>query len=68
MSCKRARLFRKGEMVQVCSERDILSTLAADGTLDGLPFMPEMRTYCGAPSRYSVARKRSASRGVASDG
>jgi hypothetical protein len=34
-------------MVQVCSEHDILSTLAADGTLDGLPFMPEMRTYCG---------------------
>ena len=35
----------------VRSREEILSTLDADGTLDGLPFMPEMLDWCGKPFR-----------------
>ena len=34
--------LRKGDLVEVRSEEEILRTLDADGKLDGLPFMPEM--------------------------
>ncbi len=43
---KRLRL-RAGEWVEVRSASEILSTLDADGALDGLPFMPEMLALCG---------------------
>jgi hypothetical protein len=39
--------FRAGDRVVVRSPAEILSTLDADGTLDGLPFMPEMLEWCG---------------------
>ena len=39
-------------MVEVRSEEEILRTLDADGKLDGLPFMPEMLSFCG--QRYRV--------------
>jgi hypothetical protein len=39
--------LRPGEWVQVKSEGEILATLDDRGTLDGLPFMPEMRQFCG---------------------
>jgi hypothetical protein len=39
--------LRAGDRVVVRSETEILATLDADGTLDGLPFMPEMREWCG---------------------
>jgi hypothetical protein len=45
------RRFRIGDRVSVRSAADILSTLDADGTLDGLPFMPEMLDWCGKPFR-----------------
>jgi hypothetical protein len=45
------RRFRVGDHVSVRSAADILSTLDADGTLDGLPFMPEMLDWCGKPFR-----------------
>lgn len=38
---------RAGDLVQVRSAAEIMATLSADGTLDGLPFMPEMLHYCG---------------------
>lgn len=41
------RLLRKGEVVQVRSREEILATLDPDGTLGGLPFMPEMLQYAG---------------------
>jgi len=41
------RRFRAGDRVLVRSPEEILSTLDADGTLDGLPFMPEMLDWCG---------------------
>ncbi len=43
--------FRAGDRVIVRSREEILSTLDADGTLDGLPFMPEMLDWCGKPFR-----------------
>jgi hypothetical protein len=36
-----------GERVRVRPAREILSTLDERGTLDNLPFMPEMVKYCG---------------------
>lgn len=45
------RRFRAGDRVLVRSPEEILSTLDADGTLDGLPFMPEMLHWCGRPFR-----------------
>ena len=43
--------FHSGDQVTVRSPEEILSTLDADGTLDGLPFMPEMLEWCGKSLR-----------------
>ncbi|MEX0679220.1 MAG: hypothetical protein WD063_19245 [Pirellulales bacterium] len=43
------------EWVEVRSASEILATLEEDGTLDGLPFMPEMLACCGR--RYQVYRR-----------
>jgi hypothetical protein len=43
--------LRAGDRVIVRSPEEILSTLDADGALDGLPFMPEMLDWCGKPFR-----------------
>ena len=40
-----------GNWVAVRSASEILSTLDANGTLDGLPFMPEMLGWCGKSFR-----------------
>ena len=47
--------FRAGDRVVVRSAQEILSTLDADGTLHGLPFMPEMLEWCGKP--YTIQRR-----------
>jgi hypothetical protein len=39
--------FRAGDQVLVRSPAEILSTLDGNGTLDGVPFMPEMLDWCG---------------------
>src|SRR6266849_5955985 len=39
--------LRVGDVVEVRSEQEILETLDARGTLEGLPFMPEMLKYRG---------------------
>lgn len=39
--------FRTGDFVEVRSKEEILATLSPDGTLDGMPFMPEMLQYAG---------------------
>jgi hypothetical protein len=39
--------LRPGDWVVVKSEEEILATLDERGCLDGLPFMPEMRRFCG---------------------
>jgi hypothetical protein len=47
--------FRAGDWVEVRDPREIAQTLDADGTLGGLPFMPEMLEYCG--KRFRVLRR-----------
>jgi hypothetical protein len=44
-----------GDIVEVHGAPEILKTLNSDGTLDNLPFMPEMVAYCG--KRFRVLRK-----------
>ena len=39
--------LRPAETVRVRSAAEIYATLDDEGTLDGLPFMPEMLKYCG---------------------
>jgi len=36
-----------GDLVRIRSLEEISATLDANGCLDGLPFMPEMASYCG---------------------
>jgi hypothetical protein len=45
--------LRPGDFVEVKSPEEILQTLDADGTLDRLPFMPEMLEFCGRRFRVS---------------
>lgn len=45
--------LKAGDVVEVKGEADILKTLASDGTLDRLPFMPEMFAFCGQRFRVS---------------
>jgi len=44
-----------GDLVEVKAPDEILQTLDADGTLDYLPFMPEMVEFCG--KRFHVSRR-----------
>ena len=46
--------LKPGELVRVRSKSEIFATLDERGTLDGLPFMPEMLRHCG--KRIRVAR------------
>ena len=39
--------LRVGDLVEVRSKEEILATLDERGTLDALPFMPEMLSFCG---------------------
>jgi hypothetical protein len=39
--------FKKGDVVDVLPWDELIHTLDASGTVDGLPFMPEMLRYCG---------------------
>jgi len=47
--------LRPGDLVEVKSPSEILQTLDAEGTLDQLPFMPEMVRFCG--KRFHVSRR-----------
>jgi len=53
-SSEKVMPFRAGEWIQVKEWEEIAQTLDADGTLDGLPFMPEMLESCGR--QYQVLR------------
>jgi hypothetical protein len=44
-----------GDWVEVLSKDDILGTLDKNGRLDGLPFMPQMFTYCG--QRFRIYKR-----------
>jgi hypothetical protein len=47
--------LRPGDCVEVKSPGEILQTLDADGTVDRLPFMPEMVDFCG--KRFRVSKR-----------
>lgn len=47
--------LRPGDLVEIKSPTEILQTLDAGGTLDQLPFMPEMVQFCGR--RFHVSRR-----------
>lgn len=47
--------LRVGDVVQIKTREEILATLAGDGTLDAMPFMPEMLAFAG---RELVVEKR----------
>lgn len=47
--------FFPGDLVRVRQLDEILATLDGQGTLDKLPFMPEMREFCGR--EFRVARR-----------
>jgi hypothetical protein len=42
---------QRGELVRVRDAAEILATLDENGSLDGLPFMPEMLQFCGRTFR-----------------
>src|SRR6267143_5114480 len=44
-----------GELVEVRSREEILSTLDQNGKLDAMPFMPEMLQYCG--KRFRIFKR-----------
>src|SRR5712664_852458 len=44
-----------GELIEVRSREEILSTLDPTGKLDAMPFMPEMLQYCG--KRFRVFKR-----------
>ena len=47
--------LKSGDLIEILSAAEILSTLNDEGALDQLPFMPEMATYCG--KRFMVDRR-----------
>lgn len=47
--------LRAGDLVEVRSEQEILTTLDDQGALDGMPFMPEMLAFCG--KRFRVDKR-----------
>lgn len=49
--------LRAGDLVEVKSAQEILSTLDKQGTYESLPFMPEMLQFCG--KRFRVFRRAS---------
>ncbi len=50
-----ARKFKAGDWVVVRSREEILASLDERGTIDGMPFMPEMLQYCGQRLRVFKA-------------
>jgi hypothetical protein len=53
MSELNPKRFFPGDLVQVRSLDEILATLDEKGRLEALPFMPEMRAFCGGEFRVS---------------
>ena len=47
--------LRPGEIVEVRNESEILAMLDENGTLEGLPFIPEMRKFCR--KRFKVLKR-----------
>jgi hypothetical protein len=58
MSSEVQRPLRPGDVVQVRPRAEILATLDDTGSLDGVPFMPEMLQYVGRRFRVSTRVER----------
>jgi hypothetical protein len=52
---QRTATLRPGDLVEVKAPDEIAATLESDGTMDRLPFMPEMLEFCGG--RFRVSRR-----------
>jgi hypothetical protein len=50
-----ARVLRPGDVVEVRAPDEILATLDGEGSVDAMPFMPEMLQYVG--QRFTVSRR-----------
>lgn len=48
-------MLKPGEVVEVRAPAEILATLDSEGSVDGMPFMPEMLRYSG--KRFTVSRR-----------
>jgi len=55
MSTMATKSLRPGDLVEVKTPSEILQTLDSEGSLNELPFMPEMVSYCG--KRFRVAKR-----------
>lgn len=55
MSAEGQRPLRPGDVVEVRPAAEILATLDAEGSLDAVPFMPEMLQHVGR--RFTVSRR-----------
>jgi len=55
--------LKAGDLVEVRSAAEIMSSLDAEGKLDGLPFMPEMLAFCGRCLRVSRRADNTCARG-----
>jgi hypothetical protein len=53
LAMQRTAKLYAGDLVEVRAPLEILQTLDSDGTLGGLPFMPEMAGFCGKRFRIS---------------
>jgi hypothetical protein len=51
--------FKAGDAVEVLDADSILCTLQSDGTLDGMPFMPEMLRHCGQRFKVGMVAHKS---------
>ena len=47
--------LKVGDWVEVRSKEEILATLDRDGCLEGMPFMPEMLSFCG--QRFQIYKR-----------
>lgn len=54
-SAPQEHFFRAGDFVRVRTEDEIRQTLDEKGELDGMPFMEEMRPFCG--QRFRVVQR-----------
>jgi hypothetical protein len=54
-SSSQAGRLMPGDLVEVCSAAEILSTLDEKGTLENMPFMPEMLAFCGRQFRVAAS-------------
>jgi hypothetical protein len=53
--------LRAGDWVEVRTKQEILQTLDRNGRLGGMPFMPQMFSYCGQRFRINQSAHKTLS-------